>query len=76
MADLSNVRRSGRTASAVIALWRTANGTLGSAGTVYFIPQEADDFGECGAILPEKLMAAVEHPHGCAWDSFHHTLLR
>jgi hypothetical protein len=34
-----------------------------------------NDLGESGAILPEKLMAALEHAQGRARDSARHTLL-
>ena len=52
-----------------------ANGSLELAGTVFSFCKKPDDLGERGAILPEKLMAALEHEQGSSWDSSHHALL-
>jgi hypothetical protein len=45
------------------------------AGTVFSFCKKPDDLGERGAILPEKLMATLEHEQGSSWDSSHHALL-
>jgi hypothetical protein len=58
---------------AVIA--RRGNGPFDPAGTVFSLCKKPDDLGECGAILPEKLMAALEHAQRSPRDSSHHAVL-